>query len=250
MRPSETHCNRSPQCTTETSRNRSHCRIVTRFSWSSNEMSTGDERVGPRKCRREGWPQSSSLNSGSSIDTSEDRRARHRYAASRGTHGSSYTTTFSRREERKICRSLRCKLLSNNGALLSRIERHLLHADHRGDGFVSVAAFKDALAEGRNRDGRGRSILHDEKIWLVEKLKTRNGKRVSIFNIRRLLESVGQGQGESHGRPRYCERAMDSREPEEAPPKWVIRQGTVGQWLHNVASPMVSFRVLGFPLDY
>ena len=86
---------------------------------------------------------------------------------------------------------------------------------------MPVSAFENALTEGENPKGQGGRILWEEMLWLLEKLKTRNGKRVAIFNIRLLLESTGEGRGGTGGRARSSrERGVGLNQP-ETPPGWV-----------------------------
>jgi len=178
-------------------------------------------------------------------------------------------------EDSKIRRSLQRKLLSNHGARLSRIERRLLRADRSREGAVSVATFKAALAAASESDRF--EIRRREMLWLTRRLAGRNGRNVTIFKMRRLLEDKdgeegrrlagGGGQGRRTHRRRSESRlrrgmstdetgsdgrtgsesgrssrggALNWRSSPTPPARWAIRQGTVGQWLHEVAAPMVS----------
>ena len=166
---------------------------------------------------------------------------------------------------------------------LSRIERRLFRADRRGDGVVRVCAFEDALAAEAKTEKEG-GVRPNEALWLIEKLKDRNGRKVAIFKIRAILESRKEERGQgrngvrtnSHARHRQRERGGSrnsrSRRSEVCrsrkagrdrmggeggasesdttqgdaiglsshPARWAVRQGTVGQWLYEAASPMVS----------
>lgn len=247
-------------------------------SWSSDEVGSAD--------------------SGSSIETQVDNsggRGHHR--GKRSGRFSSADLTFTHGEERKIIRSLERKLLSDNGAPLSRIERRLLRADHSGEGSVNVSTFQEALAAESKSGGVG--ILSDEVLWLTQKLRGRNGRNVKILKMRALLENEYDGTGGGHrsgserrrkverkhhrqhtarrhsmsrrggsrhrrgglaedrggqadsgGRKTTCSESDSSssrggaaRKWSSSPPppaRWAIRSGTVGQWLHDVAAPMVS----------
>lgn len=200
-------------------------------NWTSDEEWTKDVH----RERRSRSP--SSPDSGSSIFTPEvDRRIRRgrRYTSSPAT---SLTEALSRREIREIYRSLRRKLLSNNGALLSRIERRLLREDHRGNGLVPAAALKDALAMRSKSGDQDGCILREEMLWLLENMKTRSGKKVAIFKIRPLLESRNMKERGETGVQSRCGRDGEEGSAEIGPPpRWVTRQGTVGQWLNDVAS--------------
>lgn len=199
-----------------------------------------------------------------------------------GRNSSCPVELFTQSEDRAICKSLRRKLLSNNGARLGRVERRLFRADRRGDGVVSTVALTDALAKEGKPEGGGRRVLPDEVVWLTEKLKGRNGKKVDVFKIRKLLGSdtdngrsgtrdddrthqsrrrqvhksssrlkrrdghgpgagggdwAGAGGDETSGSDSGGSR--DASQAENSP-RWATRQGTVGQWLNDVASPMVG----------
>lgn len=217
----------------------------------------------------------SNYSSSSSIDTQVDGDGRLGHRVTR-SHG----------EDRNIRRSLQRKLLSNNGARLSRIERRLLRADHSREGAVSVATFKAALAAESKSDGA--EMRRHEMLWLTQMLAGRNGRNVAILKMRRLLEDEdtgggrrsatgGRGQGTRNYRRRSEESmlrksgsnyedggdgrsgsgdqicgsessrrsrggAQKWRSSPPPPARWAIRQGTVGQWLHEVAAPMVSER--------
>eukprot|EP00904_Undaria_pinnatifida_P000865 jgi/Undpi1/1077/HiC_scaffold_10.g04540.m1 len=249
-------------------------------SWDSNN---GNER-GKRRGRLPHEHSLDSDDSGASIDTQVDRRGRQAINAfKRGRSSSSpaEATLFTHREERKIRKSLRRKLLSNDGVRLSRIERRLVRADRRGDGFVRISAFEDSLtAEAQTK--MGASVRANEALWLTEKLKDRNGRKVAIFKIRGILESGqeenGQGKtnvredsqrrrrqrdqhrsrsrrtrgsdvdrGRSHsGNRRGSEGGTSESDGKQGnvvdeashPARWTVRQGTVGQWLYEAASPM------------
>lgn len=205
---------------------------------------------------------------------------------------SSPGVSFTHREERKIRRSLERKLLSDNGARLSRIERRLLRADHQREGSVGVSTFKAALGADSKSDGT--DIQSDEVLWLTQKLMGRNERNIKFLKMRSLLENQEEGghhsgsqrvrqperkyhpqhptrrtsmsrRGESRrGRGGLTEedgrrRAGDGgrttsdsdnssrgsatnqwRSSPPPPARWAIRHGTVGQWLHEVAAPMVS----------
>lgn len=214
-----------------------------------------------------------SSNSGSSVDTLVDGNGRRGHPATRD-----FSRYSSQREDSKIRGSLQRKLLSNNGARLSRIERRLLRADRSREGTVSVATFKAALAAASKSDGA--DIRRHEMLWLTRRLAGRNGRNVAILKMRRLLEdndregarrpaSEGVGQGKRNYRRRSeiglrrgvstDESGSDGRAGSESgrssrggamkwrsspppPARWAIRQGTVGQWLHEVAAPLVSKR--------
>ena len=245
-------------------------------SWSSDEVGSAD--------------------SGSSIETQVDSSS-----GRRGHRGGRYSGRFSSSdlslahgEERKIRRSLERKLLSDNGARLSKIERRLLRADQSREGSVSVSTFKAALAAESTSDGA--SIQSDEVLWLIQKLRGRNGRNVKILKMRALLENeetdgTTRGHRPGSGRRRQVERrnhqqhtarrhstsrhgesrrrgdnlpedgggrvgsggqttsesdassigaTLKWRSSPQPPAKWAIRHGTVGQWLHDVAAPMVS----------
>lgn len=222
---------------------RSLCRTSVRRSLSLSSSSSSPVEQRQRQAR----PRSRSLSSNSgdsSINTPVDRRSQRRTAST--LHGAS-GRLFTQTEDRVIIRSLRRKLLVNDGKRLNRIERQLLRAmDHRGrgeDGWVSTTAFEDALmTDGKASDG-GEPVTRDESLWLSEKLESRNRKKVSCFRIRSLLtggddEGLGVGSGKSR---RYHDdnRVHRSRHSR----KWAVRRGTVGQWLQDVASPMVSINL-------
>lgn len=236
-------------------------------------------------------PSLASNDSGSSIETDIDRcskQVRHQRdgntAAGHSTHAG----------EIRVVKSLQRKLLSANGARLSRIERRLLRTDRKRNGVVSISAFEAALAAEKNTDGRA-VIGRDEVRWLTRKLTGRNGKSVTILRMRALLESEeetgwkrrsgrkGQVDRDQYHRHRYhdtsqCGRSsrgserrrrgngstagdgeeigggttsestcsggrggtsLQRRSSPPPPARWAIRQGTVGQWLHEVAAPMV-----------
>lgn len=257
-------------------------------SWSSDQSwscNTGTERSN----RRGRSPREHSLDSndsGTSIDTQVDRRGRRAINVfKRARSSSSSAELFTDREEDRIRRSLRRKLLSNDGMRLSRIEKRLFRADRRGDGVVRVSELEDCLAAEANTE-KGASVRPNEALWLIEKLKDRNGKKVAVFKIRAILESEKEGRGQgktgvlanSHARHRQRERhgsrsnrsrrsegpvrrggkgggdrmgsaggtsESDSKQgdvigPSSYPARWAVRQGTVGQWLYEAASPMVS----------
>lgn len=195
--------------------------------------------------------------------------------------------SFTHNEESRIRRSLRRKLLSNNGARLSDIERRLLHADHRRTGAVSISTFKAALAAA-SRSDNGADIPRDEALWLIRCLMGRNGKSIAIMKMREILEnkesvrrhhrhrdrcdttrkSSSVSQGREERRRRKGESTTDDdgqgwtirgggttsesdsssrggaalqwKLSPPSPARWATRQGTVGQWLHEVAAPMVS----------
>lgn len=240
-------------------------------SWSSDEVGSAD--------------------SGSSIETQVDSSRRGHRKGKHSGRFSSPDVSLDHGEERKIRRSLERKLLSDNGARLSRIERRLLRADQSREGSVSVSTFKAALAAESKSDGAG--IQSDEVFWLIQKLRGRNGKNVNILKMRALLENKETGRGHRSGSGRWQQverrhhrqhtthRGSTSRHGESrrrgsdlaeyggeradsggqttsesdnsssgatlkwrsspsSPAKWAIRHGTVGQWLHDVAAPMVS----------
>lgn len=179
-----------------------------------------------------------------------------------------------------IARSLRRKLLVNNGKRLSRIERHLLRAINRNgqreeDGWVSATAFEDALAADGKANRGGSAVTRDEALWLSDKLESRSGKKIACLRIRSLLaaddeESLGirghkgRGGGDGDGGDNGWRRrvnistgaaeegsnsdtwehdsggACSIRRRRDGVARWAVRCGTVGQWLQEVASPMVS----------
>ena len=228
-----------------------------------------------------------SNDSGTSIDTQVDIRGRRAINAfKRGRSSSSFVELFTDHEENRIRESLRRKLLSNDGARLSRIEKRLCRADRRGNGVVRVSVFEDSLAAEANHE-KGASVHPNEALWLIEKLKDRNGRKVAVFKIRAILESGNEDRRHartgvrpnSHTRHRHRERhgsrdnrsrrselpacrgrnaggdrrgreggtsESDSKQDDTTgrsshPARWAVRQGTVGQWLYEAASPMVSF---------
>lgn len=210
-----------------------------------------------------------------------DRRGRRAISAFKRGRSSSPAELFTHHEESKIRKSLRRKLLSNDGVRLSRIERRLFRAHRRGDGVVRVSAFEDSLAAEAQTE-KGASVRPNEALWLIEKLKDRNGRKLAVFKIRALLESGKEEQGRagvrtnSHARHRQKERRghrnnrprgpegckgraadghrmgsegrtseSDCKQGDDIglsthPARWAVRQGTVGQWLYEAASPMVS----------
>lgn len=239
-------------------------------SWSSDEIESTD--------------------SGSSIDSQVDNSGRRGKFSGRF---SSPDLSHAHGEERKIRRSLERKLLSDNGARLSRIERRLLRADQSREGSVSISAFKAALAAESKSGGVG--IQSDEVCWLIQKLRGRNGRNVKVLKMRSLLENddeeIGGGHRSESGKRRQVDRKHNRHHAERRnstsrrgcsrrrgagltedrggradsggqttsesdnnsrggatllwrssslpPAKWAIRRGTVGQWLHDVAAPMV-----------
>lgn len=267
---------------------------------SSERDSTPSDTMAPEieilRRRQQGQARSPSLtsnSSGSSIDSPVDRQGQRAEQARR--HGSS-GPLFTESEDRAITKSLRRKLLVNDGKRLTQIEGLLFRADQNrrasGDGdnsWVTATAFADALAaDGKANGGRGGAarVTRDEALWLSEKLESRNGKKVACFRIRALLGGGGdsreactsrRGDGRSHrnkiargwreqSRERETvdqkARNIDGREANRGnddgsaswdgdfddpdvgrsarPAKWAVGRGTVGQWLQNVASPMVS----------
>lgn len=251
-------------------------RRLKQLSWSSDEVGSA--------C------------SGSSIETQVDTGGRRGHRKKNNSvRSSSRDIPFTHGEERKIRNSLQGKLLSDDGARLSRLERRLLRSDHSLKGSVSVSTFKAALAAESKSSGVG--IKSDEALWLVNKLKGRNGRNVKIGKMRALLENgeTGTGHRSGSGARRQAERnqrrqhttrknksstrggergrrrgraAEDgggladsrgtttsesdtsslghaTRQWRSSPPppaRWAIRHGTVGEWLHEVAAPMVRGR--------
>lgn len=135
---------------------------------------------------------------------------------------------------------------------------------------MSTASLEDALRTEEERDDRFR-ISPDEALWLSKQLETRSGKNVARFRIRTLLaddpdvkkgdatDSTGwrQKSKQAHRtRSPRCHRVSGLRAAERsgrasdgleheidcAPQaNWAVRRGTVGRWLRDVASPLVSF---------
>lgn len=263
-----------------------------------------NRRLGTHGERRHRCRSSSSVDtndSGSSIESQGDdertrRRHRRRNRDVGAGLGSSSELIFTRSEETRIIRSLQRKLLSNDGARLSRIERRLLQADPARSGVVSMSTFRAALSK-EAKSGNGANIGRDETIWLMENLRGRNGKNVAILKIRGLLDTeepgvkrrsgvkiseemephrscrTRRGSTQSNNRSRGTRRraggpdtddgarerlggggrttsesdtsgqggaSLRRRASPAAPARWAIRHGTVGQWLHDVAAPMVS----------
>lgn len=152
--------------------------ISRRSSWSSDSGGNSPRRPPP------------SSDSGSSIDSTADEREQRKRRARRREHLSTCTTDlFTPSEDRAIRESLRRKLLLNDGVRLSRVERRLSHADRRGDGLVGISAFKDAFATEETAVNRSSRVARDETSWLIENLRTRNGKKVAILEMRSLLQS-------------------------------------------------------------
>lgn len=259
------------------------------LSWSSDEgwsCNTGTERSN-RRGRPRHEHSLDSNDSGTSIDTQVDIRGRRAINAfKRGRSSSSFVELFTDREENRIRKSLRRKLLSNDGARLSRIEKRLCRADRRGNGVVRVSVFEDSLAAEAKAE-KGASVRPNEVLWLIEKLKNRNGRKVAVFKIRAILESEKEERRQgrtgvrpnSHTRHRHRElhgsrdnksrrsklpacrgrnaggdrmgreggtsesdsKQGDAIDRSSHPARWAVRQGTVGQWLYEAASPMVSF---------
>lgn len=224
--------------------------------------------------RRQARPRSRSLSSDSgdsSITTPVDKRNQRRtVSALYGAAGRLFTQS----EDRAIVKSLRKKLLVNDGKRLNRIERHLLRAmddrEHREDGWVSASAFEEALLVDAKANGNGEPMTRDEVLWLSEKLESRNRKKVSCYRIRSVLErddedylGVNSGKNRARGhisgsnrrwkeRTRTRQKIVKGSDSDSSdhqgnrihrsrhPAEWAVRQGTVGQWLQDVASPMVS----------
>lgn len=284
------------------------------LSWSSDETESVGNSVGQREKnrrrntrgerghRRHSSPSTESNDSGSTIEAQRDNKhTRRGYRHRNGNAGAGLGSSellFTHGEEIRIIRTLRRKLLSNNGARLSRIEKRLLQADRARSGIVSISVFKAALSK-ETKSENGANIGRDEMIWLVEKLRGRNGKNVAILKIRGLLEAedagmerrfgdatsekkerrrdyrTRRGSTQSNHRSRgsrhrgggsdtddqECDRsgsggnttsesdadgrsatALQRRLSPPPPARWAIRHGTVGQWLHDVAAPMVSVK--------
>lgn len=271
-------------------------------SWSSDESGIVDNNArrrqrgrpnakeGIQTRRPSSSPSLASNDSGSSIETDIDRCSKQvqyqpdgNTAAGHLIHGG----------EIRVVKSLQRKLLSNNGARLSRIERRLLRTDRKKNGVVSISAFEAALAAEKKNDDRT-VIGPDEVRWLTRKLRGRNGKSVAILRMRALLESEETGWKRRFGRKGQVERhqyhrhhfhdtsqsgrssrgserrrrdnrstagdgeeigggttsestcgsgrggaSLKRRSSPPPPARWAIRQGTVGQWLYEVAAPMV-----------
>ncbi|CAN0050839.1 unnamed protein product [Ectocarpus sp. 12 AP-2014] len=235
-------------------------------------------------------PSLGSNDSGSSIETDIDRCSKQvRHQRDGNTAAAGHSTHAG---EIRVVKSLQRKLLSDNGARLSRIERRLLRTDRKRKGVVSISTFEAALAAEKNTDDRA-VVGRDEVRWLTRKLTGRNGKSVAILRMRALLESEeetgwkrrssrkGQVDRHQYHRHRYhatlqCGRSsrgserrrrsngstagdgeeiggettsestcsgrgdalLQRRSSPPPPARWAIRQGTVGQWLHEVAAPM------------
>lgn len=248
----------------------------------SSSSSNGNISDDYRRRRGGGEPRPRSLSvsssdDGSSIDIPTNRRGqRTRASICHGAGGRLFTQS----EDRVIATSLRKKLLANDGKRLNRIERHLLRATNRNseraeNGWVSVAAFEDALAaDGKANRGRS-AVTRDEALWLSEKLESCSGKKIACLRIRSLLVandeegleirgSKGRGRGRENGGDRGWRRRVDTstgatqessdsdtwehdsggacsiRRRQDGVARWAVRRGTVGEWLQEVASPMVS----------
>ncbi|CAM9125616.1 unnamed protein product, partial [Ectocarpus sp. 13 AM-2016] len=169
--------------------------------------------VGTQTRRPYSSPSLASNDSGSSIETDIDRCSKQvRHQRDGNTTAAGHSTHAG---EIRVVKSLQRKLLSDNGALLSRIERRLLRTDHKRKGVVSISTFEAALAAEKNIDGT--VIGHDEVRWLTRKLTGRNGKSVAILRMRALLESEeetgwkrrssGKGRVDRHQHHRHRYRA-------------------------------------------
>lgn len=117
---------------------------------------------------------------------------------------------------------------------------------------IAIMKMRELLENKEHVRGAQRYHRHRDK----SDAKSRSSSRVSQGREERRYRKgesttdddgqgwTGRGKGttsepDSNGRGGAAFQWQSSR---QSPAKWVTRQGTVGQWLHEVAAPMVSFK--------
>ncbi|GMI24567.1 hypothetical protein TrCOL_g6086 [Triparma columacea] len=126
-----------------------------------------------------------------------------------------------------IRKSIRDKLLSNGGKKLRVLSAAFRKVDEEGHGFITKDQFKSIVSTRMSK--KNNKFDKDEIRWLCNNLKGR--KRNSIV-YEKLKDVITDGEV-------YFDEDGDADDAWKgfSSENWAVRNGSVGEWLQNVATP-------------